>query len=187
MKWKTVAIACLGFAAVAAQAQVHRCKDGAGKVIFSDSPCSPGQTGEQIEGKRTRDEILGDRKNAHEAESRAKDRRLAEQDDRPRQQHSQTETQQLANDWQARKDRENAATSAASITANGGRWDERAEAERRAVARQSAAVVPVVIVRCVPGICYDNKGGAYYEAGPGMLRGPNGNTCHKAGTAWNCS
>lgn len=29
------------------------------------------------------------------------------------------------NDWQSRKDRENAATSASSITRNGGRWDER--------------------------------------------------------------
>lgn len=47
--------------ATAASAQVHRCKDAAGKTIFSDAPCSVGQTGELVQRGRTREEILEER------------------------------------------------------------------------------------------------------------------------------
>ena len=36
-----------------ASAQVNRCKDAGGKIIYSDKPCDTGQTGRQIERQRT--------------------------------------------------------------------------------------------------------------------------------------
>lgn len=91
------------------------------------------------------------------------------------------------NDWQSRKDRENAATSASSITNNGGRWDSNAEAARKEEARRRAAAAPAVMTHCDPGFCYDNKGGVYHKVGPGVMTGPNGRACHQAGATWNCN
>lgn len=90
------------------------------------------------------------------------------------------------NDWQSRKDRENAATSAASITRNGGKWDAKAEAERREDARRRGAATPPIITHCDPGFCYDDKGGTYHKVGPDTMTGPNGRPCHRAGNTWNC-
>lgn len=91
-------------------------------------------------------------------------------------------------DWQSRKNRENAATSASSITRNGGRFDERAEAERRQQALERAAQQPpTTFTHCDPGFCYDNKGGVYHKAGPNILTGPNGRTCNRSGNVWNCN
>ena len=44
--------------ACTASAQVYRCKDATGKTAFSDTPCITGQTGELIQEKKSREEIL---------------------------------------------------------------------------------------------------------------------------------
>ena len=42
-----------------AYAQVNRCQDASGKVIYSDKPCASGHRGGQIERAKTQDEIWG--------------------------------------------------------------------------------------------------------------------------------
>ena len=188
MKWKKVAIVCLGVVALTSQAQVHLCKDSAGKTIFSDSPCAANQTGGQIQRERSHDEITQEREQAFDAENRKQDRRSAEQEREIAQrehglrvQEVQARTQQPGTDWQSRKDRENAATSAASITKNGGRWDERARAERAAESRR-----PVIIVRCEPQSCFDDRGFSYRRIGSNQLVAPNGSSCSLTGKNWDC-
>lgn len=89
------------------------------------------------------------------------------------------------NDWQSRKDRENAATSAASVTRNGGRWDANAQAERREAARQNA--VPLTgLTSCDANFCYGTNGKTYSRNGPGTLISPEGRVCYQTGTGWVC-
>lgn len=89
--------------------------------------------------------------------------------------------------WQERKDRENAATSAASITRNGGKWDAKAEAERKAEAQRRAAAQPLTgFTHCDQGYCYGTNGKAYARSGNDVLVAPDGKTCHRSGSAWYC-
>lgn len=90
------------------------------------------------------------------------------------------------NDWQSRKNRENAATSASSITNNGGTWDAKAEAEREAIARQQRAQ-RLQFTGCDQGACYDTQGGIWHKSGADVLNGPNGRTCFRSGSVWNCN
>lgn len=97
---------------------------------------------------------------------------------------AQTQRQET---WQERKDRENAATSAASISRNGGRWDEKAEAERRALARQRAAAQPLTgFTHCDQAFCFGNDGQAYARNGDNLLIAPDGRTCNRSGSTWFC-
>lgn len=89
MRWKTIAIACLGLAALSVNAQVHRCKDVAGKTFYSDRPCEVGQTGQMIERPRSQGEIMQERQLAAEANDRKYERRSAEQGLQPPPLHAQ--------------------------------------------------------------------------------------------------
>jgi len=80
MKSRSFVIACVALTALAASAQVHRCKDSTGKLMFSDRPCDIGQSGEQIIRKPSPAEIRREREQALEAEARKQDQRLAEQE-----------------------------------------------------------------------------------------------------------
>ena len=51
-------------------AQVHKCKDAAGKTIYTDAPCTAGQSGGMIERQRTQSEIYRERMQAEEANER---------------------------------------------------------------------------------------------------------------------
>ncbi|MDH4417663.1 MAG: DUF4124 domain-containing protein, partial [Acidovorax sp.] len=175
------------FGTATASAQVHRCKDATGKLVFSDRPCEASQSGELVQRKRTREEILKEREQAGEAEIRKQNQRLAEQEralsasqrgvpapQAPVPRHS-------GNDWQKRKDLENAATSAGSIANNGGRWDQNAEAERARVRREEAlrhqaANPPSMITNCNGGFCYDTNGNVYNRNGS-FLNRTDGQTC----------
>lgn len=195
MHWKTIAFICVGFFAVSASAQVHRCKDVTGKLVFSDRPCESGQTGGQIKRAPTREEILQERAQANDAEARKQDRRMAEserdwEDSRRRgaTPAALNAPGQPVNDWQSRKDRDNAATSARSISNDGGRWDRGAEAERKEAAKRKAEQIPAsTISHCDAGFCYDNKGGTYHKVGPDLMSGPNGKTCQKSANVWICN
>lgn len=94
-----------------------------------------------------------------------------------------TTTASAQDDWQSRKNRENAATSASSISKNGGRWDANAEAQRKAATRQQT----FAFTHCDTGFCYDNLGGVWHRNGPDVLNGPNGRFCQRTGNAWNCN
>ena len=81
MRWKTI-VACfvLACTAVSAVAQVHRCKDAAGKTIYTDAPCQVGQAGVLVESKKTREEILEERLQAAEANERKYRQQAAERE-----------------------------------------------------------------------------------------------------------
>lgn len=174
-------------------AQVHRCQDASGKLVYSDRPCAQGQQGAQIERKRSREEILRERQEAYDAEMRKQQRNAAEQEREWNARQRQMAPPAIASpqgqeSWQARKARENANTSASSITNNQGRWDANAEVARREEAQRRAAQNPPqpIITNCNSGFCYDNQGGVYHRAGPDFMTSPTGRPCHRAGTTWNC-
>lgn len=185
-------------ASAGASAQVHRCKDASGKTHYSDKPCAvSGQTGQQIERQYTPEEIEAQRDQAYEAQLRKQNRQMAEQERewaeqrlRAMQPQPAPEVRHSGNDWQRRKDLQNAQTSASSITNNGGRFDQAAEAqrakERQEEARKQAAAHPM-ITNCDPGFCYDTLGRTYHRNGPNFLNGPNGINCTRAGTSWACN
>lgn len=182
-------------AAPLAQAQVFKCAAPGGRVVYSDSPCIAGTAGGQIERERTYQEKLQERQIAYEAELLKQERRMAQQQrewaeqDRAMQ-YPSAPVARPGNDWQSRKDRENARTAASSITRNGGRWDEAGEAQRREDARARARFNPPRpsnITNCNDGFCTDNQGGTYHRSGQDFMTGPNGQACHRAGNMWNCN
>lgn len=61
-------------------AQVHRCKDAAGNLHFSDRPCSAGQTGGLVMRQKSQEEIYQERMQAAEANERKYRSRLAERE-----------------------------------------------------------------------------------------------------------
>lgn len=198
MRWKPTFIACLSFVALSASAQVYRCQDAAGKQTFSDRPCDSGQRGEQLQRKRTPDEVRQERDAAYRAELQKQDRRLVEQErDLSAQQQRARQLQQAPSsrhgggDWERRNALRNAEVTSSSITNNRGAWDQAAEAQRKAEEdarrRTAAPASPPIFTHCVPGFCYDTQGGVYHRNGPDFMTGPNGQVCHRAGTMWTCS
>ncbi|UIS65481.1 hypothetical protein [Acidovorax phage AP1] len=86
-------------------------------------------------------------------------------------------------DWQSRKDRENAAASASSITRNGGRWDEKAERDRRY--RQTAPRFTAHLSGCGPASCTDEFGNTYSPSGSVLIR-QDGYACNRIGSLVEC-
>ncbi|CAN7369817.1 DUF4124 domain-containing protein [Acidovorax sp. LjRoot74] len=182
----------LSLAATVAGAQVHRCEDATGKLMFSDRPCDAGQSGGQILRQRTQAEIQQERQQAYEAESRKQDRRFAEQERELAEQERRMlmqQTQPPVDDWQTRKNRENAATSAGSIANNGSRWDAKAEAERAAQRREESrrrqAAQKEFMLTCTGGICTDEYGASYSGSGATLFRS-DGRTCSVTGSVAYC-
>lgn len=191
----TLALATAFFVNLA-HAQVNRCQDASGKLVYSDRPCTQGQQGEQIERRKSQAEISREREQAYNAEMRKQQRNMAEQQsdfgspaDRPVQQAPVA--RQAGGDWATRKAQENAATSAGSISKNGGTWDRAAEAERDRARQEEARrrPVPPVLSQCFGDHCTDNAGNTYYKTPgmPGHMTRSDGKTCIKNGTAWNCN
>ncbi len=92
-------------------------------------------------------------------------------------------TAMAQNDWQSRKDRENAATGASSITRNGGRWDERAERDRRY--RPNTPRFSAHITSCTGGSCIDEFGNTYSQGGVSLIR-YDGLQCTRIGNLVEC-
>ncbi len=81
MGWKSI-VACFALASVClpAVSQVHRCKDGLGKTIYSDAPCGNGHSGVMIERQKSIRETMDERNLAAEANERKyRDRFLDQQ------------------------------------------------------------------------------------------------------------
>ena len=182
--------------ALPASAQVHKCKDAAGKIIYTDAPCVAGQSGGLIERKRTQSEIYQERSQAAQAENRKQAQRLAQQQREWASQSQRVEQPQgydSGTDWATRNARRNAEVSASSIMNNGGKWDQAAERERdrlkqaRRDREHRDAPPPSNFTHCDSGFCYDNTGDAYHRAGPDFMTGPNGRSCHRNGDMWNCN
>jgi hypothetical protein len=207
MRWMPFAalIAAASFA-TASTAQVHKCKDAAGKTIYTDAPCTTGTVGGMIQRERTIEEKMQEREEAYNAELRKQYRRLAEQErewaeqqQRAMQPQATPSVRQSGNSWSEQNARRNAEVSASSITNNGGRWDKTAGArrtkERREEVRQETLASPeqsyipppTNITNCGGGFCHDNQGGVYNQVSPDFMTSPSGRPCHRAGTMWNCN
>ena len=208
MRWIS-AVACLAVAGMClpVEAQVHRCKDAAGKTIYSDAPCTSGQTGQLIEREKSREQILEERLQAAQANERKYRMQDAEQSSKIYEQQRQSRPlntqppvrQNLASSREckaAQKElefvssirtlpqnekrlRTNAAIT--NVNASCGSKTELMQEPPKVIVR------PTNITHCDPGFCYDNNGGVYHKAGPDVMTGPNGRTCHRTGSMWNCN
>ncbi len=202
----------IAFTSSMAHAQVNRCIDANGKVLYSDRICDAGQRGGQIERRKTRDEIYRERLQALDAEDRKQQQNLIEQQREAAQYNARAYQQapvlrHSGNDWAARKALENSATSARSITNNGGKWDSNAEAERararheenlkrmaeenqRAQLEAATRIRPTAITNCFGYQCRDNMGGSYNRAtgDKNLMIGPEGQRCtwFEPSRQWQC-
>ena len=186
-------------------AQVHRCKDAAGKTTYSDSPCAANQAGQLIEHEKTREQILEERLQATEANERkyrAQDAERSRQSLEQQKQSPSVRPQQAPQNMassrackEAQKEldfvskirtlpphRKRLRTNAtiARVNASCGSNTELIQEPPPQIRH------PRNITHCDPGFCYDNQGGVYHKAGPDFMTGPNGRTCQRAGPAWNC-
>ena len=80
MKTAHLLLACSLFAAGATQAQVFKCKDAAGRVIFSDRGCDNSQTGGVVQQRTTEQQRMQADYDAYVANNEKLMRRQREQD-----------------------------------------------------------------------------------------------------------
>lgn len=196
---KTLTMLVLALCAATASAQVFRCQDASGKLTFSDRPCGAGQSGVMVQRERSEADLMMERQQAYEAEQRKQERRWAEQErewaeqqQRAMQPMPEPVVRHSGNDWQTRKNLENARTSAGSIMNNGGRFDQAAEAQRERerkeeARRRAAADPPTRITNCNGGFCYDDRGTPYSRNGPELIRSSDGSVCRVVGGMTQCN
>ena len=207
MHWKII-MACLAISCIAAPAaaQVHRCKDAAGKTIYSDAPCMAGQSGALLERQKSREEILEERLQAAEANERKYRQQAAERESESRITANtppapQSVQQDKSSSYECRKAQQDHETVSSIRTGT-------AEERRNRINSSTIKVnttcgirtemiqppprftVPArraLITHCDQGFCHDSQGGVYHRNGPNFLTGPGGQTCHRAGAVWNCN
>ena len=211
MRWKTIA-ACLVLActAVSAAAQVTRCQDAAGKTIYTDGPCLPGQSGVLVERQKSSEEILQERLQAAEANERKYRQQAAELEAQSRiitttPAQEQSVQQDKSASYACRQKQRDHETISSSQT---GTEEERRNRINASILQVNAAcglqaeqiqppptfVVPNrnarptgIVNHCDRGFCNDSRGGVDPRNRPNLYIGPGGKTCHRAGAAWNCS
>lgn len=197
--------------APATSAQVHKCKDAAGKTIYTDAPCTAGQSGGMIERQRMQSEIYQERIQAAEANERkyrsqaaTRDAQMLEQ--QQRQASAPAGGQVVVQDKASSRECKEAQKELEFVSSiRTIPQDEKRMRTNAAIARVNASCgsntqlmqePPKVIVRphratnitnCNSGFCYDDRGGVYHRSGADFMTGPNGRTCHRAGAMWNCN
>ena len=207
MRWKII-IACLAISCIAvpAAAQVHRCKDAAGKTMYSDAPCRADQSGALLERQKSREEILQERLQAAEANERKYRQQAAERESQssitantpPAPQTVQQDKSSSYECRQAQRDHETVSSiqtgtseerrnrinaSTLKVNATCGLKTEMIQPPPRFTVPARSAL----ITRCDQGFCHDDQGGVYHRNGPNFLTGPGGKTCHRAGAVWSCN
>ncbi|WP_159914954.1 DUF4124 domain-containing protein [Pantoea sp. 18069] len=208
MRWilaaATIALTTL---AMPTMAQVHKCKDASGRTIYADAPCAAGQSDELLERRRTQSEIDQERMQAAEANERREraeaDRQASRLFERQQGQAAPAASQAAVQDKASSLECK-AATKDLAFVSNIRTLsqDEKRMRTNAAIARVNAScgsntqlmqeppqliMGPANITHCAPGFCYDDQGGVYHQAGPDLMTGPNGRTCHRAGKRWNCN
>ena len=208
------AILCLATCSITASAvlaQVHRCKDAAGKTIYSDAPCATGQIGQLIERQKSQDEIYQERVQAAEANERKYRSQQSErtQQNFEMQQRSASQAaaaaappqpQSVSRECREAQKELEFVSSIRTIS-----QDEKRMRNNAAIARVNASCgsntplmqePPRIVVKpqpqrsitnCNGGFCYDDAGDVYHRNGPDFMTGPNGRTCHRSGSFWNCN
>lgn len=211
MSWKTIA-ACLAIACtgIPAAAQVHRCKDSAGRTIYSDAACLAGQSGVLVERQKSREEILQERLQAAEANERkyrlqavelesqasiststptaqqsVQQDRSSSYECRQAQRDHETVSSIRTGTTEERRNRINSSTIKVNTVC--GMQTEMIQPPPRFAAPARSAGGGALITHCDQGFCHDNQGGVYHRNGPNFLTGPGGQTCHRAGAMWNCN
>ena len=174
MHWKII-MACLAISCIAAPAaaQVHRCKDAAGKTIYSDAPCMAGQSGALLERQKSREEILEERLQAAEANERKSRQQAAERESESRitantSPAPQSVQQDKSSSYECRKAQQDHETVSSIRTGT---------AEERRNRINSSTIK----VNTTCGIQTE------MIQPPPRFTGPNGQTCHRAGAVWNCN
>ena len=212
MRWMpAAALIAISTLALPVMAQVHKCQDASGKTIYTDAQCASGQSGGLLERQRTQSEIHQERMQAAEANERKYRAQAASQDaqafEQQRQAAPPASSQATAQDKgssreckEATKDlefvssvrtvsqdekrmRTNAAI--ARVNANCGSNTQLMQEPPKIIVKR-ASITPR-ITHCDAGFCYDSQGATLHRAGPDLLTGPNGRTCHRAGSMWNCN
>ncbi|MDZ7863757.1 DUF4124 domain-containing protein [Acidovorax sp.] len=182
MRWKSIAMACLGLAALSAGAQVHRCKQADGKMVYSDQPCTRSQTGGVIlpdpsvrevawEQARNRAQGAG---TANSAPCRAAKGELA---------HLVGLRTLSPEEKRIRVQAQETRVAAACGT-------EPAGANPPPVAGKApgaTAAAPVVLIYCDAGVCHDNKGGVHMKSGPDYVDSATGKRCARVGAQTLCT
>ena len=168
-------------------AQVHRCKDSSGQLVYSDKPCSAEQSGGLIEKRKSQREIYQEREQAYKAEA-SKQERYAEEQQREQMERiqaleqSQYSAQGQPKGYAERLAERNAGTQSSLIP------PPRAKPQPPMPARTPPPQMPAPsAVRCNGGFCSDNNGTMYHRQGQNFMTGPNGQACHKSGSFWICN
>lgn len=183
MRWRTLALACLGLAALSAGAQVHRCKQPDGKMVYSDQPCTRSQTGGVILPDPTVREVAWE-----QARNRAQGAGTA--NSAPCR-TAREELAQLAGlrtlppeEKRIRVQAQETRVAAACGT------DPAAGAPAPPVAGKApsaTASAPVVLIYCDAGLCHDNKGGVHMKSGPDFVDPATGKRCARVGAQTLCT
>lgn len=212
MRFKVAAILSL-FIALPAMAQVYQCKDSAGKLTFSDRPCTAATTGALVQRQKSDAEIYRERMEAAEANERKYQRQVNEMQQR------QLESQQRMLEQQAKRAAAMPEQPSASLQCKEARkeldfvssirtisQDEKRNRTNAAIANVNAScgtntplmqeppkvVVPArgpyqtPIASCDYGFCYDVNGVTYSRNGP-FLNAPNGRSCQKVAHMVHCN
>ena len=192
---------------------MHRCKDDAGKLTYSDRPCDSGQLGRLIERKKSADEIYSERLGAYNAELDKQERnmRAAEQKQIENMRRLPVAGSPIRSAPQQKGFAQRLAERNATVVSI---FPPRAvEAQKRPSSYPLPAVQdndneddsprsrqrndneddsprsrqPISLSSCASGFCHDNKGQVYNQVSPDLITGPKGRPCHRNGDMWNCN
>lgn len=168
-------------------AQVHRCKDSSGQLMFSDRPCSSGQAGGLIEARKSDRAIYEERVRAFEAEAKKQDRYAAERENELRRQSSQSQyplpMQSQRKGFAERLAERNSAVQSNLIPSPG-----RPQGNQRYEPPEVLPVLPPKSpsmngrIECSYGVCKDRSGNRYEPDGFGNFKDKTtGNRCKPNG------
>ena len=208
--WGRLLLVSVLFGCAAVQAQVVKCTDSrTGKVTYSDSGCSGSEVGQQVQARKSAQELADERAQAEAARQRyaaptpssqAQQAAPMRQEQAPQRDYASTfECRQAQRDIDIARGSVTASQSEkltnvaaaqrkadlACLGPTGYREAEAARAEARERAKERRARAPGVITHCDPGGCNDNYGNRYHRAGPNLVSG--GKTCTPAGSGWSCN
>lgn len=178
----------LFLATLPAIAQVHRCKDSSGQLVYSDKPCSAGQSGELIEKRKSQRAIYEEREQAFKAEA-SKQERYAEERQRERMERAQAlEQSQYGAPAQPKGYAERLAERNSGVRSNLEPRPGSQRAYERAdhLPAQAPNEKPYGRIKdCFNGICKDNYGNRYIPDGHGNFDDrTNGRRCNAKGICY---
>lgn len=174
-------------------AQVFKCKDAQGRVMYSDMGCSSMQQGHMIEREKTIEQKYQERVQAYRAQQEKHERKLREQERDMQEREAQAMREAYAPPPQRHKGYaerlQERNDSVRSVFAPPKPSATQGSSSRSSGTTMSAPPPPSpsVITHCGGGFCYDNMGGVYHQHGNGTtMTGPSGSTCFQTGAMVNC-